>query len=137
MISLKVGISLLGIYRDTAIVSYSFMGTGGEIEQRGLSAVRITHQSNGDDRLLLFLLSLLRNVTAAGYLLGSLHLYHLGLLAAQTNLITHDVVFDRVLQRSVEQHFDGLSLDKSHLQDAFTEASVSFDFHDYSLLACM
>ena len=46
MIALKVGKTLLGIYRHTAVVAHALMRTRSKIEQRGLATVRIAHQGH-------------------------------------------------------------------------------------------
>ena len=58
------------------------------------------------------------------------HLDHVGLAAAQRDLVAHDPVFDRILERGVQDHLDPLSADEAHLHDAASEASVAHDLDD-------
>ena len=47
-----VGVSILSIYSYTAVIAYPLIGTRGEVEKRGLAAIRIADKGNGyfDDR---------------------------------------------------------------------------------------
>ena len=44
------------------------------------------------------------------------------------DVVAHDLVFDGVFQRGVENHFDPLSADETHLHDAAAETAVSRHF---------
>ena len=50
--------------------------------------------------------------------------HHVGLAAPERNVVTHDFVFDRVLERSVQNHLDTLAAHKAHLHDAAAEPAV-------------
>ena len=65
------------------------------------------------------------------------NLNHVGLLMSERHLVAHDFILDRVLQRRIEQHLDGLSLDKSHLDDTLAEAAVSRHLDDDTPLASL
>ena len=47
---------------------------------------------------------------------------HVGLGTAQRDVVAHDFIFDRVFSGGVEQYFDPLPADESHLHDAPAEA---------------
>ena len=71
--------------------------------------------------------------------LGLLHgnnLDHLGLVMAERHLVAHQLVFHRVAERGVEQHFDDLALDKSHLDNALSETAMAQDLDDDTALTC-
>ena len=53
---------------------------------------------------------------------------HVGLGTAQRDVVAHDFILDRVLQGGVQNHFDPLSADKTHLHDAAAKASVAHHF---------
>ena len=65
----------------------------------------------------------------AGLVVGE-HLDHVGLTAPQRNVVTHDLVFDGVFQGRVQDHFDPLAADESHLHDAAAETSVPHHLDD-------
>ena len=50
------------------------------------------------------------------------------LAAPQRDVVAHDFILDRVLQGGVQNHFDPLSADKTHLHDAAAKASVAHHF---------
>ena len=86
------------------------------------------------DRLVVMIVAMTTLISAAcevfvGLTVGE-HLDHVGLAAAQRDVVTHDLVFDRVLQGRVQEHFDPLSADESHLHNAAAEASVPHHFDD-------
>ena len=64
------------------------------------------------------------------------HLYHIGLLMPERHLVTHHLVLNGVLQRSVQQHLHCFSLDKTHLHDALAEATVARHLDDDAFFAC-
>ena len=106
------------------------MGSGGEVEERRLATVGIAHQSHADFLALgLFCLF--------GTRFGSLHFYHLGFLTAQTDLIAHDLVFHRVLQRGTQQHLHFLAFDEAHFHNTLAETAVSLYFDDIGPVACL
>ena len=59
-----------------------------------------------------------------GFAVGE-HDDHIGLAATQRDVVAHDFILDRVLQGGVQDHFDPLSADKTHLHDAAAETSVA------------
>ena len=62
-----------------------------------------------------------------GFVVGE-HDDHIGLAAPQRDVVAHDFILDRVLQGGVQNHFDPLSADKTHLHDAAAETAVSRHF---------
>ena len=60
---------------------------------------------------------------------------HVGLGTAQRDVVAHDFIFDRVFQGCVEQYFDPLPANESHLHDAPAEASVARHLEDRGRLA--
>ena len=62
-----------------------------------------------------------------GFVVGE-HDDHIGLAAPQRDVVAHDFILDRVLQGGVQDHFDPLSADKTHLHDAAAKASVAHHF---------
>ena len=60
---------------------------------------------------------------------------HVGLGTAQRDVVAHDFIFDRVFQGCVEQYFDPLPADESHLHDTPAEASVARYLEDRGRLA--
>ena len=56
------------------------------------------------------------------------HLDHLGLAAAQRDLIAHNFIFDRITQGSIENHLDTLAAHESHLHNPATESTISQHF---------
>ncbi len=61
---------------------------------------------------------------------------HGSFLTPQGDFISHNFIFDRVLKRSIEQHFYCFPLDESHFDDTAAEPSVSQDFDDNPLFSC-
>ena len=55
----------------------------------------------------------------------------------QTHLVAHQLVFDGVLQRGIQQHFYLLALDEAHLDDALAESAVAQHLHDDALFASL
>ena len=146
MVALEVGIALLGVDGDAAVVAYALVGAAGEVEERRLAAVGIAHQRHidvvaggmgtvvcGHGHVLR-----LRDAERLRTVRHHLNLlYLLCLLAAQAHLVAHHPVLDRVLQGCAQQHIHLLSLDKAHLNDALTEATVTFHLDDIGLVACL
>ena len=62
-----------------------------------------------------------------GFVVGE-HDDHIGLAAPQRDVVAHDFILDRILQGGVQNHFDPLSADKTHLHDAAAKASVAHHF---------
>ena len=161
----------LGPDGHAAVIAHMLVAARYGVEKRGLAAVGVAHQRDGDGagvarhdlvdaraaRLVGFrraeLLrpdfrgrSLRRGASALpgvcvavmavvfaprevlpGFVVGE-HDDHIGLAAPQRNVVAHDLVFDGVFQRGVENHFDPLSADKTHLHDAAAKASVAHHF---------
>ena len=69
-----------------------------------------------------------------GFVVGE-HDDHIGLAAPQRDVVAHDFIFDRVYQGCVEQYFDPLPANESHLHDAPAEASVARHLEDRGRLA--
>lgn len=44
---------------------------------------------------------------------------------AETHLIAHQLIFDGIMERSVEKYLNLLSADKAHLDEAFAEGPVA------------
>ena len=65
------------------------------------------------------------------------HLNHLCLLTAQTDLIAHELVLDRVLQGGIQHHFYRFTLDKAHFDDALAEATMTMYLHDDCVLTVL
>ena len=58
------------------------------------------------------------------------HVDLLRLFPAEGNLVADDLVFDRVLERRVQDHRHFLPLDEAHLDEPLPEGSVTMDPHD-------
>ena len=138
----------LGIDRHAAVVAHMLVTARDGVEQRGLAAVGVAHQGDFDVAAPLVNHPLdtarfgkripLRGTSRrivnhlTGLFVGQLlrfavgeHLHHVGLAAPQRDVVTHDLVFDGVLQRCIEQHLDALPPHESHLHDSATEAAVT------------
>ena len=148
--------ALLGVYRHATVVAHMLMGTRDEIEERCLAAVGVSHERHIDVVALAdgSVFQLLVGGSAGGVgvcacvgfyfgldiglclgdLSGGNHLNLVGLAMAQRNLISHNTVFHRVVERRIEQHLHFLALDKSHFYDAFAKAAVSKHFDDNAFL---
>ena len=148
--------ALLGVYRHATVVANMLMGTRDEIEERRLAAVGVSHERHIDVVALadgsVFQLLVGGRLGGMGVgagvgfyfgldiglclgdLSGGNHLNLVGLAMAQRNLISHNTVFHRVVERRIEQHLHFLALDKSHFYDAFAKAAVSKHFDDNAFL---
>lgn len=138
----------LGIDRHAAVVAHMLVTARDGVEQRGLAAVGVAHQGDFDVAAALVNHPLdtarfgkripLRGTSRrivnhlTGLFVGQLlcfavgeHLHHVGLAAPQRDVVTHDLVFDGVLQRCIEQHLDALPPHEAHLHDSATEAAVT------------
>ena len=49
---------------------------------------------------------------------------------AQRNAVTHDLVFDRILQRGILDYFDDFTPDEAHFGNPVTERAVAEHFGD-------
>ena len=61
--------------------------------------------------------------------------YHLSLLSSEGDFITYDFIFNRVSQRGVEDYCHSLPLNESHLNESFSEATMSVDSDNYSFFS--
>ena len=149
---------LLGIDSHSAVIAHMLMAAESHIEQRSLSAVRISHKGHlyylatlmGQVRhapleaqvITLLSLQCLKpmhirilsgNILVCNFGLGlPYHLYFLSLFPAQRNLVSYYLILDRVLQGRVQYHLDTVPLDESHLYYSFAEAAVAIYFHDHA-----
>ena len=144
----------LGADGHAAVVAHVLVPARYGVEERRLAAVRVAHERHAD-RVALAGHHLVegaaprlvgsRHVVRTGSAGGSLpferrevglcllvgqHLDHLRFAAAQRDVVSHDAVFDRVLERGVENHLDALSAHETHLHDAAPESSVSRHLED-------
>ena len=152
VVALEVEEALLGIHRDAAVVAHMLVRAAGDVEQRGLPAIGVAHQRHVDGAPFAQGHALQRFVVQGDVLVQSLgrlflpeqglgllfadDFYHLGLLPAEGNLVPHHLIFNRVLQRGVEQHLHRLPLDEAHLHDALAEAAVAQHLDYNAFLAC-
>ena len=147
LVALELRMSHLGIHGHTGVVPYPFMGTTCKVEQAGFSTVGIPDQGHIDN-LTPFLRSLTK-LYGREWLIGRVHrvclpskkgllldfyvpglflrddLNEVRLAVAQRDLVAHDLVFHRILQRSIQQYFYQFALDKAHLDDSLTETTVA------------
>ena len=144
VVSLVVELPLLGRHRHAAVVAHVFMPARCVVEQRGLAAVRVAHQGDGDAlalvqggaaHLLLLHDGLRRGLHRLRHLLLAHHLDEGGLAAAERHLVAHHLVFNRVVERGVEQRLHHLALHETHLHDALAESPVPRHLHDGGLPA--
>ena len=127
------------------------VGSAGKVEQRCLAAVGVSHQCHVDASVLLqgqmlqivvrvgfrgdeFLLKVGRHAVVLVFGCRE-HLNHVCLLAAQAHLVSHQLVFHRILQGSIQQHLYRLSLHKTHFDNTLAEATVTLNLHDDGTLA--
>lgn len=64
-------------------------------------------------------------------------LYHPGFLPTEGNLISDDLILDRVPQRGIQDHLNLLPLDESHLYQPFPEAAMSMDTDNNTFFSCI
>ena len=155
-VAIHLSHALLGVYRHATVVAHMLMGTRDEIEERCLAAVGVSHERHIDVVALadgsVFQLLVGGRLGGMGVcacvgfyfgldiglclgdLSGGNHLNLVGLAMAQRNLISHNTVFHRVVERRIEQHLHFLALDKSHFYDALAKAAVSKHFDDNAFL---
>ena len=144
----------LGIHRNAGVVSHVLMGAGGDVEKGSLAAVGVPYEGNSDDMVPLFgdmgessvqpvlLVQISRKrlkvlVALKGFagLFFADDFYHLSLLSSEGDFITYDFIFNRVSQRGVEDYCHSLPLNKSHLNESFSEATMSVDSDNYSFFS--
>ena len=63
-------------------------------------------------------------------------LNHVRVVAVESDLSPKDLILDRIKERRVPDHGNGVPLDKAHLKDALPEASLPCYLDDDALLAC-
>ena len=141
-------LSFLGVDRDSAVISYVLMGTGGYVEKGCLSAIGVAHEGYAQAVAALF--SKFGDFPVqngregfSGMFCGDMqfglffadNLDLRGLFAAQRYFISQYFVFDRIPERGVENHPYGLAADEAHLYQAFSETPVARYFCYYGLFA--
>ena len=166
-----VAVPALGADGHAAVIAHVFMAARYGVEKRGLAAVGVAHQRDGDGAgvarhdlvdacaarlvgfrraellrpdfrgrslrrgasalpgvcVVLMAVALAPREVLPGFVVGE-HDDHIGLAAPQRDVVAHDFILDRVLQGGVQNHFDPLSADKTHLHDAAAKASVAHHF---------
>ena len=146
LIAEHLGMGLGGIDGNARIVAHVGMGPRGIVEERRLAAIRITDEGHIDGAAFtqghvlqkVILVSLTYLVLRKRLGLTIRHdLYLLSLLMAQRDLVAHQFVFHRVLQRGIEKHLHSLAFHKAHLDDALAEASVAEHLDDDATLASL
>ena len=151
MVALELKQSLFGVDGDPTVVAHVLMSAGGDIEERGLSAVRVAHQCHVDGAPLaqreafhgLFRHGrVLRNrlqeravLALPARLFLAHYLNHGRFLTPERHFVTHHFVFYGVLQRRVEHNLHCLSFDEPHFDDPPAESSVTDNFDDHPFLA--
>ena len=125
------------------------MGMGSHVEDAGFTAVGVAHKGHTDGLGAVVddvLQSSLLGVDGAVVvvvgnlplrLFGGYYLHLLGVGATQRYLEVHDTVFDRVVQRGVENGSYLDSFDETHLYNAFAEGSVARDANYNSALSAL
>ena len=63
------------------------------------------------------------------------YFYKFGLGAAERHLVVHDLIFDGIAQRSVEQYPDFTPSDETHLKHTFSEGTVAHYLDNRGFLA--
>ena len=146
--------TFFGIDGDAAIVADMFMGSRGYVEKGSLAAVGVPYEGHSDDMVPLFgdmgegsvqpvlLVQISRkrlkvHVALKGFagLFFADDFYHLSLLSSEGDFITYDFIFNRVSQRGVEDYCHSLPLNESHLNESFSEATMSVDSDNYSFFS--
>ena len=161
----------LGPDGHAAVIAHMLVAARYGVEKRGLAAVGVAHQRDGDGAgvarhdlgdaraarlvgfrraellrpdfrgrslrrgasalpgvcVVLMAVALAPREVLPGFVVGE-HDDHIGLAAPQRDVVAHDFILDRVLQGGVQNHFDPLSADKTHLHDAAAKASVAHHF---------
>ena len=144
--------TFFGIDSHTAVVTHMLAASGSHIEKRGLTAVRITDESDTD-----FLSSLICKRRHLSFYVFVISLdcrqgltfcqkflclsltddFNLrGLLTAQGNLVSDDLILNRIPQRSIKDHLDLIASDKAHFPDSLSETTVARNLYDHATLTC-
>ena len=150
LISAVLECTFLRIDCDAAVVAHMLMTSRRHIEERGLSAVRITHKSDPNDlsalgsegRHLPFEVGLIslesrqrldrREQLLRLILANDLDLRRL--LTAKRNLVTDYLIFNGIPERGVQDHLDLVALHKPHFYYSLSEASVAIHLDDHRAL---
>ena len=130
-----------GINRNAAIITDVLVATRQSIEQRSLATIWITDQCDIDhsttSRYHLFDLLLFGHHVAISQLINHIlslglgdHLDHLSLATTQRDLIAHNLIFDRITQRGIENHLDTFAAHETHLHNPATESTVTQYFEN-------
>ena len=146
--------SFLCVHCHAAVVTHMLMASRRHVEQRRLSAVRISDKGDLDDLSSLLCQSAhlpLDPVLGSGLqcrqslarcmqelslaLTDDLDLR--GLLTTERHLISYDLVLYWISQRSIEDNLDLASLDEAHLDDPLTKATVTVNLYDHATLPCL
>ena len=144
-------VAALGPHGHAAVVAHVLAAARDGVEERGLAAVGVAYQRHRDGAAVV-LDHLVERAPAgrrvgghgfgrkvAAQVLARLpvgeHHHHVGLAAAQRDLVAHDVVFDRILERSVEHHGHPLSAHEAHLHDPAAESAVPRHLDDRGRVA--
>ena len=149
VIALVVEMSLFRIDRHAGIVAHVLVRARRDVEKRGLAAVGVAHQGDADHVVPLLgqmreglvqplplrhiLGQTLEMLVAREGLAGLRLVHHLDLLRlfpAEGDLVSDDLILNRVPQRSVQDHRHFLPLDEAHLDEPLPEGSVTVDLDD-------
>ena len=149
VIPLVVEMPLFRIDRHAGIVAHVLVRARRDIEKGGLAAVGIAHQGDADH--VVPLLGEVREGPVQAFTLGEVlgeslqmlvaderlaglrlvhHVDALRLFPAEGYLVPDDLVFDRVLERRVQDHRHFLPLDEAHLDEPLPEGTVTMDTDD-------
>ena len=124
------------------------VGTGGYVEKGCLSAIGVAHEGDAQAVAALFgkfgdfpvqngregFSGVFGGYMQLGFFFAD-HLYLRCLFAAKRYLIPEYFVFDRILERGVENHPYGFAADEPHLYQALAETPVARYFCYYGLFA--
>ena len=147
----------LRINGHAAVIAHVLVAAGGDVEQRGLSAVRVADKGDSDHVMPLlgetFHLQiqsgdlvtvvvkdrchiLFRVNSGLGLVLTD-DINEPGLGAPQRNLIAKYFIFNRIFQRSVQHDRNPFSGDEAHFDKPFPEAPVTVHLGDDANLTCL
>ncbi len=121
------------------------LGSRGDIEHRGLSAVGISDERNiyglyssgivamhGMEVVTLGNGVYVRGICEFVILRYRNYFHKVGLAAAKRQLVAHQTVFYRILQGCIKNHLYNLALDKTHLYHSFTKCAMTENLDNYS-----
>ena len=142
--------TFLRIDGNSAVIAHMLMTSRGHIEERGLSAVRVTHERDpydlsalgGKGRHLPFEVGLIslesrQRLYRREQLLRFILAYDLDLrrlLTTKRNLVTDYLIFNGIPERGVQDHLDLVALHKPHFYYSLSEASVAIHLDDHRAL---